>query len=286
MKRAAALAISLLLLASAAACKQQEPVKRYPMTGQIISIDTQHRELTINHKDIPNFMPGMTMAYPVATPSLMDGRSPGELITAVLAVDKTGARLVEITHVGSAALPANANQAAMASGILDAGDEIPDTAFIDQDNRRRSLSEWKGTALVLTFTYTRCPLPNFCPLMDQNFATLQRRLADDTAMRGRVHLLTLTFDPEHDTPDVLKKHAAKLKADPAVWTFLTGDAVTVERFAGKFGIGVLRDAQTPGEIAHNLRTAIIGPDQRIVKVYSGNEWTPGAVLADLRDIVK
>jgi protein SCO1/2 len=286
MRRSAALALSLLLVAAVSACRREEPAKTYPLTGQIISVDTQHRELTINHKDIPNFMPAMTMAYPVATPSLMDGRSPGELITAVLAVDKTGGHLVEITHVGSAALPANANQAGMASGILDAGDEVPDTAFIDQDNRRRSLSEWKGTSLVLTFTYTRCPLPNFCPLMDQNFATLQRRLADDTAMRGRVHLLTLTFDPEHDTPDVLKAHAAKLKADPAVWTFLTGDAVTVERFAGKFGIGVLRDAQAPSEIAHNLRTAIIGPDQRIVKIYSGNEWTPGAVLSDLRDVVK
>src|SRR5260221_898612 len=153
----------------------------------------------------------MTMAYPVTSAKLLEGRMAGEMIAATLEVDEATGRITDITHTGSAALPASANQIALASGLLAVGDAVPDAAFIDQADKRRAISEWMGTATVLTFIYTRCPLPNYCPLMDQNFATLQRRLADDTILRGRVKLVTVSFDPEHDTPDVLAAHAGKLK---------------------------------------------------------------------------
>jgi protein SCO1/2 len=274
--------MALLLATGLAGCTRKDPPKRYAMKGQVLGVDTAKRELTINHEDIPDLMPAMTMIYTVADAALMTGRTPGETITATLAVENSLATIVEITHVGTAPLPAGA---ALAAGVLDAGDEVPDAAFVDQANRRRSISEWKGTPVVLTFTYTRCPLPNFCPLMDQNFATLQRRLADDTALRGRVKLITVSFDPSHDTPQVLAAHAAKVKADPAIWSFLSGDAVTTERFAGKFGVTVMRDPKEAPDVAHNLRTAVIGADARVIKMYSGNEWTPGEILADLQKAV-
>ena len=172
----------------------------------------------------------------------------------------------------------------MASGILAVGEPVPDVALIDQTDKRRTLAEWKGAPMVMTFTYTRCPLPEFCPLMDQNFVTLQRRLADDTVLRGRVKLVTVSFDPEHDTPAVLAAHAARLKADPNVWTFLTGDKTTIERFAGKFGVAVMRDDPADPLITHNLRTILAGADGRIAKIYGGNDWTPGTLLADLRGL--
>lgn len=274
--------IALLLAVGLAGCARKDPPKRYVMKGQVLAVDSAKRELTINHEDIPDLMPAMTMIYSVANPALLAGRAPGETITATLQVENSLATIVEITHLGTAPLPAGA---ALAAGVLDAGDEVPDAAFIDHANRRRSISEWKGTPVVLTFTYTRCPLPNFCPLMDQNFATLQRRLADDTVLRGRVKLVTVTFDPAHDTPQVLAAHAAKLKADPAIWSFLSGDAVTTERFASKFGVSIMGDPKATADIAHNLRTAVIGADARIVKMYSGNEWTPGEILADLQKAV-
>lgn len=283
VRRSAALAVALLVALSAA-CQRKEAPKRYPLHGQILVVNSAKQELTIKHGDIPNLMPAMTMAYPVASPSLMQGREPGETIAAVLEVDNGVGRIVEVVHAGTEPLPADANQAGMAAGILDVGDPVPDAAFIDQTDRRRSVSEWKGTVTVLTFTYTRCPLPDFCPLMDQNFATLQRRLADDTILRGRVKLITVTFDPARDTPAVLTAHAAKLKADPRVWTFLTGDVATVERFAGAFGVAVIRDPQDVAQITHNLRTAVIGPDGRVAKIYTGNDWTPGALVSDLRTV--
>ncbi len=288
MRKPAVLAAVVLSLVALAACHgaPKEAARRYQLQGQIVAVNADKRELTINHGDIPNFMPAMTMIYPVASAELMDGRAPGETITATLEVDSNNLpRLVAIAHTGTAPTTGNANKAAMAEGILDVGDAVPDVALIDQADRRRSIDEWHGTPWALTFIYTHCPLPDFCPLMDQNFLTLQRRLADDTILKGHVKLVSVTFDPERDTPKVLAAHAARLKADPAVWTFLTGDRVTIERFAGRFGVAIMRDAPGDPQITHNLRTIIIGADGKIAKVYTGNEWTPGTALADLRTLV-
>ena len=129
--------------------------------------------LTVKHEDIPGFMPGMTMNFPVAPASLMIGRTPGELIRATLEVTDAGAVITAITRTGTAPLPESAADS-MAAVMLRAGDEVPDAAFIDQHDKRRAFSEWKGSLTLLTFIYTQCPLPTYCPLMDQNFATIQR----------------------------------------------------------------------------------------------------------------
>ena len=279
-RRSLAHALSLLL-PLAAACSQPEPPRQYELTGQILAVGEGKAELTVRHEDIEGLMPGMTMTFPVEPASLMEGRVPGELITATLEVSDSQGRLVAITHVGEAPLPENANQIAMASGLLNVGDEVPDAAFIDQQDARRSFDEWRGSLTLVTFIYTRCPLPTYCPLMDQNFATIQEAVAEDPALAGQVKLVSITFDPAHDTPEVLAAHAARRRADPDVWTFLTGDQATIDRFAGRFGVGVLRQAEA-AEIQHNLRTTLIGRDGRVLKVYSGSDWTPGAVLADLR----
>jgi len=285
MGRLIAAALTVCTL-GAAACGRAEPPRRYPLRGQVLAVHPDKQQLTVRHEDIPGFMPGMTMSFEVGRPQLMQDRQPGELISATLeVVDYTG-RLVEIQRTGTAPLPDNANEVALATELLAPGDPVPDTAFIDQDDRRRSLAEWRGSHTLVTFIYTRCPLPTVCPLMDQNFATIQRAVAEDAALRGRVTLLSVSFDPDHDTPEVLRAHAARRKADLSVWTFLTGDRATIDRFAGRFGVGVIRPSDTAGEITHNLRTAHLDPDLRVVKLYSGSEWTPGAVLADLRAAIQ
>lgn len=222
------------------------------------------------------------MTFPVATKELLTGRTPGELISARLEIGDAEGTLTEITRVGMAALPAGTNAVAVASGMLAVGDLLPDIALIDQHDRRRALSEWHGAMVLITFIYTRCPLPTFCPLMDQNFVTIQRGVEEDAVLRGRVKLVSISLDPEYDTPGVLAAHAARLKADPAVWTFLTGDRVTIDRAAGRFGVGVLRNPTVPTDITHNLRTVLAGADGRVVKIYASNDWTPGTVLSDLR----
>ena len=273
--------IFALVVALALGCSRPPAAKQYEMTGQVLSVQADRAELTIRHDDIPGFMPAMTMTYPVAPATLLEGRKAGELIAATLEVRDTEARLVRVESRGEAPLATNVNQLAIASGLLKEGDEVPDAAFIDQNDRRRSFAEWHGSVTLVTFIYTRCPVPTYCPLMDQNFATIQGALVEDPALTGQVRLVSISFDPEHDTPAILRAHAAKRRANPDVWTFLTGDRVTIDRFAGKFGVGVMRDDGST-EITHSLRTTLVGRDGRIRKIYAGNDWTPHAVLTDLR----
>jgi len=274
--------ITVAVLASTVACSRPEPAKQYQLQGQILAVHPEKNQITIKHGDIDGLMPGMTMSFPVSAPSLMEGRTPGDLVTATLSVSDALGTLTSITRTGSAPLPTNTNEAMLVAGILAEGDEVPDAALIDQDDRRRSLAEWRGTLTLFTFTYTRCPLPDFCPLMDQNFATLQRAMAEDPLLRGKVRLVSISVDPDHDTPAVLAAHAKQRRADTAVWTFLTGDRATVERVAGRFGVGIVRATDGTVDITHNLRTTLVGPDLRVRKIYTGHDWTPGAVLADLR----
>lgn len=275
--------VALALLASCTGTPKRA-VKQYEMTGQVLAVYDARQELAIKHDDIDGYMPGMTMSFPVATKSLMVGRTPGELIKATLEVDGLVGRIVTITHVGHAPLP-DTNTAAMMEGILAVGDRLPDAALIDQQDRRRSLSEWIGTPTVITFIYTRCPLPNFCPAMNRHFAAIQKALAAEPALTGRVKLISITFDPEYDTPAVLAGFAAKHDSDPAVWTWLTGDRVTTDRLAAKFGVGLIREKDTPTEVIHNLRTTLVDGAGRVVNIYSGSDWTPAAVLSDVRGVL-
>jgi protein SCO1/2 len=192
---------------------------------------------------------------------------------------------VAITHVGTAPLPDN-NSAAMTEGVLQVGDALPDAALIDQQDQRRSLSAWKGTPLLITFIYTRCPLPNFCPAMNRNFASIQKSLAADAALAGRLKLVSVSFDPENDTPAVLAEFSKTYETDPAVWTWLTGDRVTTDRLAAKFGVSVIRGDASAADVTHNLRTTLVDADGRIARIYTGSEWTPSTVLADVRGVVK
>lgn len=279
------LCLGVTLASTIAACRPAPETKSYQLHGQVLAVHPEKQQVTIRHQDIAGYMPGMTMSFPVTKAELLAGREPGEMVTATLEVTDALGRLSAIQRTGIELLPTDSNAAAIPGNLLEPGSQVPDAAFIDQDNRRRAMSEWRGSATLLTFIYTRCPLPNYCPLMDRHFAAIQQTIASDSSLTGKAKLVSISFDPDHDSPAVLLAHATRLKADPAVWTFLTGDRVTLDRFAAKFGVGLIRPADTT-EITHNLRTMLIGPDGRLVRIYPGNEWSPSKVLDDLRATVK
>jgi protein SCO1/2 len=156
---------------------------------------------------------------------------------------------------------------------------------VDQEGRKRTFNAFKGSPVVMTFIYTRCPLPTFCPLMDRHFVTLQKTLKEDSALKN-VRLVTVSFDPITDTPAVLKRHAKSLNADLTRWTFLTGDRDDVDQFASRFGVSIARSMSSQLDITHNLRTALIDADGKLVKVYTGNDWSPDQIIADLKPIVR
>lgn len=280
--------LSLCLTLTAAACAKAPDPRTFTLQGQVQSLDAPRQTVTVKHEEIKNFMPAMTMPYEVEDAKALDGLAPGDLINARLVVFSNGAHLTDIRKVGTAPLekpPADVPNPTASSGfeLIRPGQPAPDATFIDQDGRPRTFSSFKGGPLVLTFIYTKCPLPTFCPLMDRHFATLQQRLKADPAMKN-VHLVTVSFDPLTDTPPVLKKHAKSLDADLTRWTFLTGDRDEVDQFAMRFGVSVSRAMNDARDIAHNLRTAIVGADGTLIKVYTGNDWTPDQILADLKNL--
>lgn len=275
---AAAVAVTLAL---SAACNRG---REYELRGQVLAVDAARQEITIKHEDIKGFMPGMTMPFKVRDASLLEGRAPGDLVRATLVVKDSEGYLKAIEGTGHAPLaerpPARPHVDALA-----AGDEVPDAAFLDDAGATRRLSEWRGRTLAITFIYTRCPLPDFCPLMDRQFSQVQQIVADDAALRGRVHLLSISFDPAFDTPAVLATHAKKVGADPATWSYLTGAEADIESFAAQFGVSIMREGSDPGDVVHNLRTAVVDANGRLVKVISGMQWAPSELAAELRSAV-
>jgi protein SCO1/2 len=273
-----ALSITLLaILAGTTGCRRGQ---HYQLTGQVLAVNQTRQEITIKHADIPGFMPGMTMPFRVKDAGLLNGRVPGDLVSATLEVHPTDAYLTSIVATGHAT-PIEPLPADGITNPLEPGTTVADADFIDDSGTKRRFSEWRGRTLAVTFIYTRCPLPDFCPRMNRNFAAVQHGILADRQLRDRVHLLSVSFDPAVDTPAVLAKHARQAGANPDVWSFLTGERDAIGRFASQFGVSTIREDGST-EIVHNLRTALISSDGRLVKVFTGTDWTPDELLASLR----
>jgi protein SCO1/2 len=284
--RAVSIGLVVFLLAWLEGCRLGPEVRRYELKGQIIGVDTTRQELLIKHEAVRGLMDGMTMPFKVQRGVNVSGFAAGDLVTATLEIRGNDASLAEIRKTGTAPIdqPPPASTASSGFELLKPGEEVPDTAFVDQAGRARRFSALRGNAVALTFIYTRCPIPTFCPMLDRQFAALSVSL-NRSPIRNRVHLVTITFDPQHDTPAVLAAHARTLEADTAHWSFFTGDRDEIDQFAARFGVSIVRGT-SPDDIAHNLRTAIIDAKGKVVKIYTGTEWTPAQLLGDLKKAVE
>jgi protein SCO1/2 len=271
--------VSLAVVVLVSACDREAPARQYELSGQILAIEAARNEVLIKHDNIQNFMPAMTMPFTVKDPALLSGREPGDLVTATLVVGETNAYLSSLTRTGHAKIETPA-VVSDAPRILMPGEPVADALLVDQQDKPRPFSSFRGHRVAITFMFTRCPLPDFCPRMDRHFAAVQKSIQSAADMRD-VRLISMTLDPEFDTPAVLGKHAARLGADPTIWSFVTGEPNAAAQFARQFGIFTEKDLGTGANLTHNLRTAIIDPDGKMVKVHSGNDWTPADLVADL-----
>ena len=277
--RPVAVVTAAIALLTIAGCRQAPPPKQYELTGQILAVKPEKNEVLVRHDDIKGFMPAMTMPYKVKEPALLTGRKEGDLVKATLIVGEVDAYLASLNVVGHRALvtpPPVADQ----PHVLEKGDPVAEALLVDQSDMPRPWSSFRGHRVALTFVYTRCPLPDYCPLMEKNFVAVQQLVKANPKLAD-VRLLTVTMDPEFDTPAVLKPHAIDLGADPAIWTYATGEPAEVKKFAEQFGIHYETDETNKWQIIHNLRTAVIDPDGRVVKTESGNFWKPADLVADL-----
>jgi len=262
--------------------------KRYPLKGKVVAVDKSERTATIAHEDIPGYMPGMTMPFRIKNDADLEMLKPGDQVTATLVVDDLSS-WIEITAIVEGGSPLTPTTAV--PGEPKPGDEIPDFGLVNQDGKRIRLSQFKGKALALTFIYTRCPQPDQCTLMSNNFAAIDQELQKQPDLYARTHLLTITFDPDYDSPKVMRSYGAGHTgrySDETFqhWEFATGSKDEVKGIAQFFGLRYFLDTESGNEqVIHSLRTAVISPDGKLIKLYRGNEWKPEEIVTDLTGLV-
>ena len=264
---------------------QPAGVKAFEVLGHIRSIDASNKTVRITHEEIPNYMPAMTMPFPVKDVTLLKGLADGDSVQFELAVtdDDSWVARIEKIRTDTPAESATVEQTHLSLQDREAervqvGEIVPDFKLTDQNGHVIHLKDFRGKAVVLTFIYTRCPLPNFCPLMSKNFSQLEERLSVE--FTNRYQLLSVSMDPDFDQPAVLKEYAKRYNASPKDWRFATGDAEQIKFIAGLIGLYYVKEN---GLISHDLRTALIGPDGRLVHLWKSNVWTPYEVQRMVRE---
>ena len=286
------LSLALLLttvLAFASGCSAPPPpanVREFPLTGEVLAIKPDRSEIQVKHDEVKGFMEPMTMWFTIKDPALLDGLAPGDLLSATLVLTAEDHYLTGVRKTGRR-LPGEASAPPQApADPLPIGAAVPDIAFTDETGQPRPLSSYRGSYTLLTFIYTRCPLPDYCPRMNAHFATVQRGLKADPALGRNVRLLSVSFDPGFDTPARLAAKAKELGADPALWHFVTAPRERVDAFGAALGLSVLREGADGSNITHNLRTVLLDPDGKLARTYNGKEWSPDDVVRDLQALVK
>jgi protein SCO1/2 len=252
----------------------------YAVNGVLREVSADRRKAVIAHEAIPGYMEAMTMEFDVHDSVLPNGLEPGDRVAFRLSVTETKSWIDRVRKLGSTAEPRPAvtapvipNAASTQIGML-----LPDCALIDQRGRAFRLSDLKGKALAITFIFTRCPLPNFCPLMNRHFAEVQRALKDEPTLSDW-HLVSVTFDPEYDTSERLAKYAEFYEPDPAHWTFAGGELAAIQQLGSAVGLSVSNQG---GPLDHNLRTVVVDAAGRVQKVFAGNEWKPRELLDEMK----
>ena len=300
MKTNKTLLTALILLATLAAlgltsCKPKERVrsateKHYDLKGKVVVVDKEQRRLTIAHEDIKDYMNSMTMPFNVKDDWVYEIAAPGNQITATLIVDGTESWLEDVV------ITEDSNASSSAPPVEGAGpnpgDEVPNYRLVNQDGTAIKLHDYKGKALLLTFIYTRCQDPNQCTLMSSNFAAIDQQLQKQPDLFAKTHLLSISFDPAYDTPKVLRSYGASYTgkySDETFkhWEFASGSEDEVKGIAKFFGFRYYNDTPSGEEqVIHTLRTALIGADGKVIKVYRGNDWKPEELVKEIQAVIK
>jgi len=261
------------------ACSHQPPAKRYELDGRVVAVNAAGRQLTIAHQAIPGLMEAMTMPFPVSRDDTWVFRAiaPGDQIHATLVVSDRP----ELQDINFSKGSDSAGDGTSQIHIPQPGEQVPNFALVNQSGATIHFADFRGKPLLLTFIYTRCPFPDYCLRMSHNFSEVMQDLQHDPAAFAQTQLLSISIDPDRDKPADLRAYGERYVAsvDPAFqhWQFASGSPAQVREAADFFGLAYNRK---DGQIVHNLSTVLIGPDGKVRKVYSGNEWKPADVAAD------
>jgi protein SCO1 len=255
-----------------------EEVRDFTVRGVVRETRTAKSQLIVKHEEIPGYMDAMTMPFQVRDPKILASVKPGDAITFQLHVTEEDHWIdgVKIVGVGEKDAP---RKKVVDIAPFKVGDALPDLTLTDERGQPLRLGDYRGKALAITFIYTRCPLPNFCPLLSEKFRTVQETLLADPAAPQNWQLLSVTIDPENDTAEVLQRYAKSQRADAAHWKFATGELRGITVLGLRSGLEFWEGGS---EITHNLRTVVFDAQGRLRKVISENQWTPQELADELR----
>ncbi|MDQ2868470.1 MAG: SCO family protein [Verrucomicrobiota bacterium] len=282
---ALALGAALFLLTACGEKSERVAISthHYKARGLIRGLPPDHKTIDVEHEDIQGFMPSMTMPFEVRDEKEARGLQIGDAISFRLNVTQRDSWIDRIQKIEASRLhlprpsPPPVSET-NAKPRLREGDQMPAFQLIDQDGKQLTLETFRGHPFIVTFIFTRCPLPNFCPRMSQNFAELQKAIQAKPNEVAAARLLSISFDPKFDTAAVLKQYAQHEGADPAIWKFATGKPEEIEQLTKALSIFVQPEG---GTISHSLATALIDRTGKVAKIWRGNSWTPGDVMTKL-----
>lgn len=288
--------LSVILLFTACPKSDTKPqasadAKRFALKGKVVSVDRAKKKANIEHSEIKGYMPAMTMDFPIHADWVWDDLTPGAEIQADLVVDETAKDPYWLENIAIIAAP-NPNQPTppIDERFAQIGKEIPEFTLTNQDGKRISTKDFKGKAWALTFIYARCPLPEYCIKMSTNFSDSALQVMN-SEMKDKIRLLSISFDPANDTPEKLRQYGQgylgkDAKPDFSVWQLAVGNDKEVRTIADFFGLRYEIDQNDKTQFNHSLRTAVISPEGKVTKIFSGNEWTANDLLAELKTALK
>jgi protein SCO1/2 len=285
------ISVALCLTLAIAGCDRSpttdSSARSYQVRGIVRGFAPDRSTVSIEHEDIPGFMPSMTMPFSVKDQNEIAGLKIGDAISFRMTVTDKDLFLDQVKKISASdvhvAEPTPTANVSDPTSRLREGDIVPFFGLTNQDGARLTADTFRGRPFVLTFIFTRCAVPTFCPRISRNFAELQEAIKADAALAEKARLLSVTLDPQFDTPEILKGYAQYQKADLHIWTFATGDPAEIDKLTQSFAVLVQPEG---GTISHGLATALIGPDGSVVKIWRGNSWTPSEVIDELRRAVK
>ena len=286
--------VFLALALTAASCGPRDGALRYPLKGKVEALDIFDRELTVAHDEIPGFMPAMPMPFRMPEDKgwlarfrglRLERLRRGDVITATLVV-KANESWIENVNVVRYEPPPDLPLPIPKEARV--GETVVDVLLEDQDGKPLHLADYRGHPLALTFIYTRCPLPEFCPLIMKSFQELEQAIENDPGLRKTARLLSVSFDVEFDRPEVLNAFGSAFVKDRgqgpfALWKLATGTKEAIDRLGRYFGLVFFKE---DGQFAHTLVTVVIGPDGKLAKELSGNDWTPDEALRAMRETMR
>jgi protein SCO1/2 len=267
-----------------AAPEAHAPANRqvFEVTGVIQELKPQEKTVVIKHEKIPGYMEAMTMPFRIRETNELGGLQPGDPVAFRMIVTPDEGwieRLTRIERAPSTELPSiQSFRRVRDVEPLKVGDRMPDYRFTNELGRVISLGDFKGSALALTFIFTRCPFPDFCPRMSSHFQEAYQKLLGRSDAPTNWHMLSISFDPAFDTPQVLKAYGKRYQHDPQRWDFATGSLIDIDAITEQFGLAFARQGVNWD---HNLRTVVIDADGKIQRILIGNTWTPEELLAEI-----